>query len=252
MRNSRCRQFGRFALISWLGVMLAGPSFAQEGSDASAPGVNPKDNLTKTELLYRYDSLDLGDSTQSVTFKYDQAFNKQWGANLEVPFVAFKGFGLDETGLGDIQARVRYTTQIGQASVILGGEMVLPTASDDALGRGKVQLNPAVGAVFPLSHTSFVFFGYKHMFSIGGDGSRPDINESQPRILAAYTSPEGWWVLGDLKYTRSWESNVEQLDADIEFGRMIGPATGVWARVGTSFLDSDRDVGLLLGVRFIK
>lgn len=252
MRNSRCQQYGRIALVSCLAAMLAGTSFAQEGSGGAAQGVNPKDNITKTELLYRYDSLDLGDHVQSVTLKYDKAFSKQLGGNIEVPIVAFKGFGLDDAGLGDIQARVRYTTQKGSATLILGGEVVLPTASDDTLGRGKFQLNPAVGAVVPLSQLSFAYFGYKHFFSVGGDSSRPDINESQPRIIVGYTSPDGWWALGDLKYTRSWETDAEQIDAEIELGRMVGPTTGVWARIGTSFLDSDREASLLLGVRFIR
>ena len=230
----------------------AGMASSQEDVGTAAPGVNPKDNITKTELLYRYDSLDLGDYSQSFTLKYDRAFTSKWGGNIEVPFVAYKGFGLDEAGLGDIQARLRYTTQVGRTSVILGGEVVLPTATDDALGRGKYQFNPAIGAVLPLSQTSFVYFGYKHFLSFAGDDNRPDINESQPRILAAYTSPEGWWVLGDLKYTHSWETETQQTDLEIELGRMIGPATGIWTRVGSSWLDSDREASVLFGIRFIR
>jgi len=231
---------------------VATGAVAQEDGTSAAPGVNPKDNITKIELLYRYDSLDRGDYTQSLTLKYDRAFNSRWGGNIEIPTVGFKGFGLSETGLGDIQARLRYTRQVGSASVILGGELVLPTATDDALGRGKYQFNPAVGAVFPLSETSFVYLGYKHLWSVAGDDMRPDINESQPRLLAAYTSPKGWWALGDLKYTESWETGARQVDFDLELGRMVGASTGIWTRLGTSWLDSDRDASVLLGIRFIQ
>jgi hypothetical protein len=235
-----------FALAGLVGT------FAQAQDTSSAPGVNPKDNITKTEVLFRYDNLNLGDYSQSITLKFDKAFNAQWGANVEVPFVAYKGFGLDQAGLGDIQARIRYTGQWGRLSTILGAELVMPTATDDALGRGKYQFNPAVGAVYPVSQTSFVFLGYKHFLSFAGDDARPDINESQPRILGAYVSPQGWWMLGDLKYTKSWETEVEQVDVDLEYGRMIAPATGVWVRAGTSYLDSDRDFGVLVGIRFIN
>lgn len=201
------RSHRRSAFIAALALLAAAGRAARAEEANAAPGVNPKDNITKTELLFRYDSLDLGDNSQSLTFKYDRAFNANWGGNLEVPIVGYKGFGINEAGLGDVQARVRYTGQIGTTSIILGGEFVLPTASDDALGRGKYQFNPAVGAVVPLSQTAFVYFGYKHYFSVGGDDDRADINESQPRILAAYTSPKGWWVLGDVKYTKSWEGD---------------------------------------------
>lgn len=233
-------------------ICISGNSVAQEGSGTAAPGVNPKDNITKTEMLYRYDKHNKADSTQSLTLKYDRAFDARWGGNIEIPVVRFKGFGLDDVGLGDIQARVRYTRQVGSASVISGAELILPTAAEDSLGRGKYQFNPVVGAVFPLSQTSFVFLGYKHFWSIAGDDSRADINESQPRILAGYTSPKGWWVLGDLKFTKSWETRAEQVDFEIELGRMIGPNTGIWTRVGTSGLDSDRDASVLFGIRFIQ
>ena len=229
-----------------------GVAQAQDSAGSAAPGVNPKDNITKTELIYRFDDLGLGDHTQSFTLKYDKAFNANWGGNVEIPLVAFKGFGLNDAGLGDIQARLRYTTKLGTASVILGGELVLPTATDDSLGRGKFQFNPVGGAVLPLGQTSFLYLGYKHLFSFAGDGNRADINESQPRALVGYTSPKGWWLLGDLKYTHSWKTETEQADFDVEIGRMVGPSTGVWTRVGTSWLDSDRNASLLLGIRFIR
>lgn len=226
-------------------------SYAQE-ADTVAKGVNPSDNITKTELIYRFDSLDAADYTQSVTFKYDKAFNERWGGNIEIPIVSFKGFGIDDTGFGDIQARLRYSTKIGNMTALLGGEIVLPTATEDSLGRGKYQFNPVVGAVAPLSQTSFLFLGYKHFWSFAGDDARPKINESQPRAILGYTSPKGWWLLGDLKYTKSWENKTELLDVELEYGRMIGPSTGVWARVGTSALDSDREAMVLFGVRFIR
>jgi hypothetical protein len=246
--------------IAALLIALAGGSAAlaqDAAADAgaasgAAPGVNPRDNITKTELLFRYDSLDLADHTQSFTFKYDMAFGPRWGGNIEVPMVGFEGFGLSDAGLGDVQARLRYTTQMGDLSVIAGGEVVLPTASEDTLGRGKFQINPTLGVVVPVTQTSFVFMGYKHLFSVAGDDDRPDINESQPRLIAGYTDPAGWWTLGDLKYTRSWEDDSEVLDLELEYGRMVARRVGVWARVGTSFFDSDRDASLLLGVRFIR
>ena len=167
--------------------------------------------------------------------------------------MAFDGFGIDEAGLGDVQARLRYNRQIGALTLVTGAELVLPTATSDSLGRGKVQLNPVVGIVAPLSQTSFLFLGYKHFLSVGGDDDRSDIDESQPRVIAGYTDPAGWWLLGDVKYTKSWVgSGAEQVDLEVEYGKMVGPGIGVWGRVGTSFLDSDREIGLLLGVRLIR
>jgi hypothetical protein len=43
----------------------------------------------------------------------------------------------------------------------------------------------------------------------------------------------------------------QALDVELEPGQMIDPRTGVFARVGTSFLDSTRDFGINLGLRRI-
>lgn len=223
-------------------------SYAQENSN---PGVNPRDNLNKNEIFYRYDHLDLGDYTQSMALKYDKAFNKSYGVNIEVPIVNFKGFGLESTGLGDVQGRVRYIKPITHGTLIGGAEIVFPTASEDILGRGKYQFNPAIGMVYQLLETSFVYIGYKHLFSVSGDKTKADIDESQPRLLAAYTSIAGWWTLSDLKYTKNWNSDQEEMDYDQEFGLMLNRNIGTWLRAGTSWLDSDRDFSVLIGVRLI-
>ena len=240
-----------YALIWLLAITLASNAYAQSSGE-SAPGVNPKDNITKVEVLYKYDHFDLGGSINSLTFKYDKALDQNWAFNVELPFVTFQGFGVEDAGLGDVQARIRYVTTMGQLSLLGGAELVLPTASDDVLGRGKWQANPVIGAVYMFSQTTFMFAGYKHFFSVGGDENRPDISESQPRLILGYTDPKGWWLLGDTKYTKSWESvDLETLDAEAELGQMIGPATGIWVRAGTSFLDSDREFGINLGLRNI-
>jgi len=225
---------------------------AQQSSDSAVAGVNPKDNITKFEVLYKYDGLKSGASINSLTLKYDTALNKEWGVNVEAPIIYYQGFGVEDTGLGDIQARVRYVKSYGQVTLLAGAELVAPTASEDTLGRGKWQSNPVVGAVYAFSPTVFAFAGYKHFWSFAGDDARAAVNESQPRLIMAYTAPQGWWLLGDVKYTKSWESPLpEVVDTEVEIGQMLGRSTGVWVRGGTSFLDTSREFGINLGIRQI-
>ena len=159
--------------------------------------------------------------------------------------------GLVEAGLGDMNLRVRYNVALGAVTLIPGVEVVVPTASKDVLGQGRVQLNPVLGAVMPLSPTAFVFVGYKHLLSVGGDRDRPDIDASQPRLLAARLSPAGWWMLADAKYTRDRGTRLEALDLELEAGQMLSPNAGVSARIGTSALDSARRSTFGLNLRFI-
>lgn len=234
-------------------LMAVVPTDDVLAEDVEVKGVSPKDNITKTELFYKLDALDDDQTIQSLVLKYDYAFDAAWGVNAELPLVRYDGFGIGETGIGDTNLRVRYVAPLGGVSALAGAELVLPTATDDVLGRGKWQTNLVVGAVYPFAPTTFVYAGYKHVRGFGGADDRPDIHESQPRFIAAYTSPAGWWALGDAKLTHSWESDrTTTLDLEVEAGTMLGPTTAVWIRGGTSALDSNRDFGLTVGFRLIQ
>ena len=264
------------------GVLAVLSATASYGETAPAPaaggtvrGVNPKDNITKVELLYKYDAYTHGVSVNSLTLKYDRALSAAWGFNIEAPLPSYRGFGVADAGLGDIQARLRYVKTFGPLSLIAGAELVAPTATAATLGRGKWQANPVVAAVYAVTPQVFTFFGLKQFWSFAGDSHRVTINETQPRLLTACTSKAGWWALADVKYTKSWECSPrslvtadgdleppsqpvgagcmrpQALDVEFELGQMLGPRTGVFARVGTSFLDSTRDFGVNLGFRHI-
>lgn len=235
------------AIVGLLSCIATG-----QAEDEVVKGVNPKDNIRKAELLCKYDDFEQDKSIASCTPKFDVALNKNWGANIEVPIISFSGFGLEEHGIGDINLRLRYATTIGAISYIAGAELVLPTASDEFLGLGEYQLNAVAGIVVPLSPQVFVYAGYKHFFELTDDNEFIDINDSQFRLLAAYTSVHGWWMLGDVKYTKSWAGEeLESLDTEAEAGRMLDASTGLFGRVGTSFLDNTREYGINLGIRRI-
>ena len=145
-------------------MLAAVSSAAAQSTSAGAPGVNPKDNITKGELFYRFDRLDGGESIQALAFKFDHAFNASVEANVEVPPIRLNTPGDDFSGLGDIALRVRHVRTAGPWSVIVAAEAALPTASRDKLGRGKWQLNPVAGVVYAFTPTTFAFLGYKHSF----------------------------------------------------------------------------------------
>jgi hypothetical protein len=238
-----------YVLAIALVAPVAGVAYAQE--DGTAKGVNPKDNITKFDVILKNDVLERDVRIRSLSFKYDRALGPNWGAQMELPLIRFESPMLDDSGLGDLQFRARYVTTIGAISYLAAGELIAPTASGDALGLGKWQLNPVVGAVFAISRHAFVYAGYKHLWSFAGDDERPDVNASQPRVLAAYTSPKGWWVLGDLKYTRDHEAKLDTLDSEAEVGTMLSPTTAISMRVGTSSLDSARLSTISLNARLI-
>jgi len=239
----------QFTTAAFLLAGLAMPVQARE--EEIARGVNPKDNISKVDLIYKRDNMTGDASVQSLSFKYDQALNADWGVNLELPTVKYSSPLLNEAGLGDVQFRIRKVTNFEQGALILGAEAVAPTASHDALGLGKWQLNPVMGFVYSFTTTTFLYMGYKHLYSVGGDSARPDINMSQPRMLAAYTSPKGWWVLADLKYTRDHNTRNDLLDTELEVGQMLTHNMALSARIGAPRLDTTRTFGFSVDARYI-
>jgi len=239
------------ALLIIGGLFVLTP-LCSDASETAAPGVNPKDNITKMEVLFRYESYDDGAFMYVLPLKFDFAFNKNWGGNLELPYLSYNGRDLDENGIGDLAVRGRYLHPWGQMTLIAGGELIAPTASNDASGSGQWQVNPSGGLVYQFTETFFMYAGYKHIFSVLGDDDRADLNQSQPRFLMAKLTPKGQWFLADAKYTKSWEDSEDHvLDFEGEAGTMIRPSTGIFVRVGTSFLDSNKEFVVLLGIRKI-
>lgn len=231
---------------------------AQESpEDGAVRGVNPADNLTKFEILPKFTMID-GDNDTSIsttTFKYDRAFQGIYGLNFDLPVAYFDSPSIDEFGIGDLNVRARYQHSADRWTFIAGAESVFPIASDDTLGSGKFQLNPTVVAVYAFSSQTFVALAAKHLFSIGGDSGRADIVHGQYRLILAHTTPSGWWFLADPQLWVDYKSGSRMHFApEVEVGRMISKATGVWLRGGGHVAGEwERDDWTIsAGVRFIS
>jgi hypothetical protein len=58
-------------------------------------------------------------------------------------------------------------------------------------------------------------------------------NETGYRLLAAYSSPKGYWLLADPQvYVDYTHSNRTDFAPAFEAGKMVAPLTGVWIRAG--------------------
>ncbi|MFZ5787833.1 MAG: hypothetical protein ACOY3Y_15455 [Acidobacteriota bacterium] len=181
--NARARTFihtGR-TIVGVAVALAAGLAFGPLAHAQEARGVNPADNLTKFEVLPKLTVLEdrAGVSSTTVTLKYDRAIKGIFGVNVELPLTRMEAPGTSENGLGDLNVRGRVQGKVGRWVFIAGAEAVLPVASDDALGSGKVQLNPTVVGVYAFSGSVFVAGVAKHLFSVAGDSDRADIRQGQ-------------------------------------------------------------------------
>lgn len=207
----------------------------QQPSGGEARGVNPADNITKIELQPRVSVTDdkLGISTATMTMKFDRAIRGTYGVSVELPLARFESPFGSNNGIGDTNVAFRAQKMAGRSVYLAGVQMVIPTATADALGLGKLQVNPTVGAVYAFSKTTFLAVVAKHIFSVAGDAKREDIRWGQYRTLLGYTSPKGYWLLADPQLWTDYRRGARpDFAPEFEVGKMVGPTTGVWFRGG--------------------
>jgi hypothetical protein len=145
------------------------------------------------------------------------------------------GQGDPTSGLGDFNIFGAYLlapatapTQYG-----VGPLLVVPTASEDALGSGKWQAGAA--AVVYSSASPQVQFGglATWQVSFAGESDRSNTN-------AIVLQPFGFWQLGKGTYLRTaplWVFNLESGDYNVPFGFGIGKITKVGSTVFNIFIE---------------
>ncbi len=217
-------------------IFCAMPLHAQLQQSCPVPAVVPTENITSLEIN---PSLEVPENTtdtslSKVTLKGYFAFNRNWNIGLEVPLARFTSPGNTKNGLGDISLMATGMGYLGETwSYGALTEFMLPTATDDVFGSGKVQFSPALFGVYMPNSNFFLSFGYKQYWSIAGDGSRADINTGRIRMVAAYLSDSKWWALLDPRYLIDYEhSGQMQFAPEAEIGTMINTGTSVYLRGG--------------------
>lgn len=234
-----------------LAYLLPPHAMADGTQGGGAPGVNPKDLVTKVDLIFKRDVFDGGVGINSWTLKYDRPLTANLGIAVELPYAEFRRAGDVVGGMAESKLKLRYVNTQGRVSWVAGGEVVIPTESDPLLGSGTWQANPSVGLVYAMSPTVFTFAGVQRFQSVDRDAGRAPVRQNQARFLAARVSPAGWWVLGDAKFTRDLVLDADALDVEVEVGRMLGPSTALSLRAGTSGIDSARSSGVVVNLRFL-
>ncbi len=239
------------AMALWLIAVTTG-AFAQQG-DVKARGVNPADNDTRADVILKYNWLTNRSGIFTTTLKFDYRITKEAGFNIEFPVIGHFHMrtpaagvpGINDTGVGDVFARLRYIAGIGTSSLghtSLGGavEVVLPVASERTLGSGTYQLNGSALAVQAWSPTLITAFIGKTVHSVHEFSGRRAVQEHTLRVVQAFILPRGMFVTLDGKY--NWET-INRRDvwweSQIEFGMMLDARTAASIAFGRKWGDRE-------------
>ena len=162
------------------------------------------------------------------------------------------------SGIGDLDVRFLAVPFVNQKYAIATGvEAYFPTATNDALGTGRVALVPQIffGFFGVLGGRSMFVPGYLYVADVGGDDGRTQLSQHKIDVYFVWilANMKNWLIINpQANFDTGNDQNIFLVDA--EFGFMIPPVPGAstYLRPGVGFGDDKPfDWTFEFGLKFI-
>jgi hypothetical protein len=110
------------------------------------------------------------------------------------------------SGLGDVSIIPYYVPDITSATFVgYGGALILPTATDDAIGSGKWAAGPAV--IVAQTGKPITWGGLlQHVWSFAGANERAGVSVTTVQPFLTYLLPDGWAATVSSESTHNWNA----------------------------------------------
>ena len=228
-----------------------------------ATGTDPRVFSNKWMPYYRYTELENGLIQQDVTAFGTVGFSPRVGMFYEVPLAQYRDFsdvqgvpsGTDAIGMGDIDLKFLWRPSATEfnygkdgkmsASVLLGTDFVLPTATDDALGGDAFLFAPIVGFVFDMPFYGFIASLNLYYFDVYKEDLAPDTSLYVGRFfyMQPLTKPGPWWggffLLPEYQPIYNFETDDFSSWIGVELGKMLAPGKIAYVKPGWGIDNSD-------------
>jgi hypothetical protein len=102
----------------------------------------------------------------------------------------------------------------------VGPAIVIPTATADQLGQGKLSLGPGVVALTTPGHWVIGALA-NNVWSVAGSGGRPDVNQFLLQYFLNYNMKNGWYVTTSPVITSDWKASSGN-SLTLPFGGGVG------------------------------
>jgi hypothetical protein len=141
-------------------------------------------------------------------------------ARASLPVVTDSPSG--ETGLSDAVLFDLIVFEESWGRWGIGPVLLVPTATDDAIGAGKWAAGPALGFVARNSRLMWGLFN-QNLFSFAGGGDRTDISASILQPIVNYSLPERWSIgTSEMNVTYDWNRDAwATLPVGMKLARMV-------------------------------
>jgi len=235
------------ALMVASAFIVCAPTAKAQDTDLAKKLANPISSLISVPFQLNYDS-NIGpeDDGDRLVFNIQPviplSLNDEWNMITRVilPITSqddiFPGAG-DQFGLGDTTLSVFFSPvkpAFGKWIWGVGPVAVLPTATDDLLGAEKWGLGPTAVALTQSGPWTVGALA-NHVWSVAGDGSRPDINNTFLQPFVAYTTPTAWTYTLNTESSYNWEAEEWSVPINAQVSKLTRLGTqpvsiGVGAR----------------------
>jgi hypothetical protein len=109
-------------------------------------------------------------------------------------------------GLGDMQPTFFISPKKpGKLIWGLGPFFLLPTATSNYLGQGKLGIGPSAVVLTQPGHWTLGVL-VNNVWSVAGSGSRPDVNQFLLQYFINYNLKKGWFLTWQPTLTANWEA----------------------------------------------
>jgi len=242
-----------------------------------ATGTDPRVFSNKWMPYYRYTELENGLTQQDLTAFGTFRFSDRLGMFYEFPLAQYRDFsdvpgvpaGTDAIGLGDIDLKFLWRPEALEfsygkegkksASVLLGTDFLLPTATDDALAGDALLFAPIAAFVFDMPLHGFIAMLNLYYFDIYKEDSAPKTSRYVGKwfYMQPLTKPGPWWgglfLLPEFQPIYDFETDDFSAWIGVEFGKMLAPGKIAYIKPGWGIDNSeltDRQSTIEVGFRW--
>jgi hypothetical protein len=235
-----------------------------EAIEGNKTGTDPRDFSLKWMPYWRQTELENGLQQQDLTALAVIPFSKKLGAFLEVPLAQYRDFsdvsgfpeGTDGIGVGDVDLKFLFA---GIDNVLIGTDMVFPTATDDALSGNSLLFSPIAGFIVDTPFHGFIAMMNLYYFDVYKEADAPKTSRYVAKVylMQPLTKPGPWW--GGLFLLPEWQPIYDFETEDfsnwigVEFGKMIAPGKIAYIKPGWGVSNTeatDRKSTLEVGARW--
>ncbi|MGR3661406.1 MAG: transporter [Paracoccaceae bacterium] len=225
----------KFILFSaiFLGLGISGGTAEEAHSDLANQLSNPISSLISVPFQLNHDSGYGPNGDGTKTFVNIQpvipfSISDDWNliSRTIIPFVVEQKDvipGTSQAGVGDIVQSFFFSPKRSTASGVtwgVGPVLLLPTATDKALGGGK--WGAGLTGVVLRQANGWTYGGLaNHIWSIGGDTSRNDISATFVQPFLSYSTAKAWSYTINSEATYDWKASDWSIPINLIVGKVV-------------------------------